>query len=330
MQLLDIRNLTIELDTPHGRFVALEKFSLRMTEGEIHGLVGESGSGKSLLAKAILGITDRRTHVRADRLNWNGKNMLSMSSRERRQLMSNEIAMIFQEPAACLDPSAKIGSQLIESMPNNTEVSWWKRGKQRRKLAIQLLHKVGVKQHQPLLEAYPWELTESEAHKVMLAMALARKPKLIVADEPTTGLETATQAQIFRMLEKLNQLHNVAILFISHDLQAVGRWSDKVTVLYCGHMMESGVAKKVLGNFRHPYTQALLESSLSNTFHLPHKAELPALRGAVPLLQHLPVGCRLGPRCPRAQKECVKAPVIRSVNGHAYRCHFPIEQKDKA
>ncbi|WP_298441940.1 oligopeptide/dipeptide ABC transporter ATP-binding protein [uncultured Ferrimonas sp.] len=330
MQLLDIRNLTIELDTPHGRYVALEKFSLKMSEGEIHGLVGESGSGKSLLAKAILGITDRRTHVRADRLNWNGKNMLAMTNRERRQLMTNEIAMIFQEPAACLDPTANIGSQLIESMPHKAETPWWKRKSEQRKLAIQLLHKVGVKDHSRLLEAYPWELTESQAHKVMLAMALARKPKLIIADEPTTGLETATQAQIFRMLEKMNQLHNVAILFISHDLHSVGRWSDRVTVLYCGHLMESSSGKKVLEQFKHPYTQALLNSSLSSQLDLTKKADLPALRGAVPLLQHLPVGCRLGPRCPHAQKECVKPPVIRTVNGHAFRCHFPLEQETKS
>ncbi|WP_028116916.1 oligopeptide/dipeptide ABC transporter ATP-binding protein [Ferrimonas senticii] len=326
MQLLDIRNLTIELDTPHGRFVALEKFSLRINEGEIHGLVGESGSGKSLLAKAIVGITDRRMHVKADRLNWRGHNMLTMTSSERRQLMANEIAMIFQEASACLDPTARIGSQLLEAMPVPAGTPWWRRGSAKRKRAVQLLHKVGVKEHNRLLESYPWELTESQAHKVMLAMALSHQPKLIIADEPTTGLETAAQAQIFRLLEKMNQLNKVAILFISHDLHSVGRWSDKLTVLYCGHIMETGPSKKVLLQSRHPYTQALQQGSLSSQLILPKKADMPALRGAVPLLQALPVGCRLGPRCPYAEKQCVKTPELRNDNDHWVRCHFPLEE----
>ncbi len=325
MLLLDIRNLTIELDTPHGRFVALEKFSLKMNEGEIHGLVGESGSGKSLLAKAIMGITDRRTHVQADRLNWRGQNLLTMDKKARRILISSDIAMIFQEAAACLDPTVRIGAQLLEGMPLPDRTPWWKRYHLKRKRAIELLHKVGVKQHKPLLASYPWELTESQAHKVMLALALAHKPKLIVADEPTTGLETAAQAQIFRLLEKMNQLHGVAILFIGHDLYSIGYWADKISVLYCGHLMESGTSKQVIEETHHPYTQALLLSSIANQRHLPKKAILPALRGAVPLLQHLPIGCRLGPRCPYAKKECVKLPLISNPNHHAYRCHFPLE-----
>ncbi|GAA4872035.1 oligopeptide/dipeptide ABC transporter ATP-binding protein [Ferrimonas pelagia] len=328
MQLLDIRNLTIELDTPHGRYLALERFSLKLSEGEIHGLVGESGSGKSLLAKAILGITDRRTHVQADRLSWNGHNMLTMSPAQRRELMANEIAMIFQEPASCLDPGARIGAQLLEAMPRFDAEPWWQRKQKRQALAIKLLHKVGLKEHKPLLRAFPWELSEGEAHKVMLAMALSHKPKLIIADEPTTGLESSDQAKIFRLLDKMNKLGNVAILFISHDLESVAQWSHQVTVLYCGHLMESGRSKRISTQPMHPYTQALLQSALTMQSSLPSKSDLPALRGAVPPLQHLPVGCRLGPRCPYARRECVKPPTIRSQSGHAYRCHFPLTDKD--
>ncbi|SHI08360.1 oligopeptide/dipeptide ABC transporter ATP-binding protein [Ferrimonas marina] len=330
MQLLDIRNLTIELDTPHGRHVVLERFSLKMAEGEIHGLVGESGSGKSLLAKAVLGITDRRTHVRADRLNWNGHNMLNMSGAERRALMAEEIAMIFQEPASCLDPSARIGTQLLEAMPIPKEVHWWQRRRRRQQLAIRLLHKVGVKEHKSLMRAFPWELTDGEAHKVVLAMALAHKPKLIIADEPTTGLESSAQAKVFRLLDKMNKLGNVAILMISHDLESVANWSHRLTVLYCGHIMESGRSKQILKQPMHPYTEALQQSALSAGPGSQRKKDLPALRGAVPPLQHLPVGCRLGPRCPYAQRECVKTPSIRSQGGHAFRCHFPLHTETRS
>ncbi|GAA5185886.1 oligopeptide/dipeptide ABC transporter ATP-binding protein [Ferrimonas gelatinilytica] len=324
MQLLDIRNLTIELDTPQGRFPALERFSIKLAEGEIHALVGESGSGKSLLAKAVLGITDRRTHVRADRLNWRGQNMLAMSAKERRTLMGQEIAMIFQEPASCLDPGARIGTQLLEAMPKMKELPWWRRRSQRRALAIKLLHKVGLKEHRSIMREFPWDLTDGEAHKVMLAMALAHKPQLIIADEPTTGLESSDQAKIFRLLDKMNKLNGVAILFISHDLKAVARWADRISVLYCGQLMESGRSKKLLEHTRHPYTEALLQSALTPGSSRARKSELPALRGGIPPLQHLPVGCRLGPRCPYARRECVKPPVIRSQSGHAYRCHFPL------
>ncbi|MBY5922149.1 oligopeptide/dipeptide ABC transporter ATP-binding protein [Ferrimonas balearica] len=325
MPLLDIRNLTIELDTPHGRTVALDRFSLKLGEGEIHGLVGESGSGKSLLAKAILGIVDRRTHVRADRLSWNGRNLLEMSASERRALMGREIAMIFQEPTSCLDPSARIGTQLLEAMPEPEGVRWWWQKRSAKKAhAIRLLHKVGVKQHTKMMKAFPWELTDGQAHKVMLAMALAHQPKLLIADEPTTGLETATQAQIYRLLDKLNQLRGVAILLISHDLDSVARLAKKISVLYCGQLMESGRAKQLLNKPMHPYTQALIQSALTTSSHLEAKSPLSALPGGIPPMHHLPVGCRLGPRCPYARRECVQPPRIRTQMGQAFRCHYPL------
>ncbi|BDY03956.1 oligopeptide/dipeptide ABC transporter ATP-binding protein [Ferrimonas sp. YFM] len=329
MHLLDIRNLTIELNTPHGWLVAVEKFSLTLQEGEIHGLVGESGSGKSLLAQAIMGITDKRTRIVADRLSWRGEDLLTMSINKRRKLMGREIAMIFQEPGSCLDPGSRIGGQLIEAMPDFDDLPWWKRPKARKEMAIDLLHRVGVKDHSRVMRAFPWELSEGLAQKVMIAMAVSHRPKLLIADEPTTGLETATAAQIYRLLSKLNQTKNVAILLISHDLNSVARWSHNLSVLYCGQMMESGSVKALIKEPRHPYTQALIASAPSANMSVLPKRQLNTLEGMIPPLQHLPIGCRLGPRCPHARRECVNPPRIATKNGHAYRCHFPLQAEEE-
>ncbi|USD38560.1 MULTISPECIES: oligopeptide/dipeptide ABC transporter ATP-binding protein [Ferrimonas] len=330
MHLLDIRNLSIELDTPHGWLVAVEKFSLTLQEGEIHGLVGESGSGKSLLAQAIMGITDKRTRIIADRLSWRGQDLLTMSVKKRRQLMGRDIAMIFQEPASCLDPGSRVGGQLIEAMPTPEGVPWWRRNRARKEHAIKLLHRVGVKDHQRVMRAFPWELSEGLAQKVMIAMAVSHRPKLLIADEPTTGLETATAAQIYRLLSQLNQTKSVAILLISHNLNSVARWSHNLSVLYCGQMMESGSVKTLIKDPFHPYTKALLASTPSANMSLLPKHHLDTLDGMIPPLQHLPIGCRLGPRCPYARKECVNPPRIATKSGHAYRCHFPLSQEEDA
>ncbi|TKB50844.1 peptide ABC transporter ATP-binding protein [Ferrimonas aestuarii] len=326
MHLLDIRNLTIELNTPQGWVVAVDKFSLTLQEGEIHGLVGESGSGKSLLTQAIMGITDKRTRLKADRLNWRGEDLMSLPVKQRRALMGREIAMIFQDPASCLDPSKRIGSQLLEAMPVPKGTFFWQRNKVRREHAIRLLHRVGAKDHRHVMRSFPWELSEGLAQKVMIAMAIAHRPKLLIADEPTTGLETATAAQIFRLLSKLNQTKNVAILLISHDLNSVARWSHKLSVLYCGQLMESGKVKSLITKPKHPYTKALLYSTPSANMSLLPKSPLDTLEGMIPPLAHLPIGCRLGPRCPYARKECVVQPRIATKNGHAYRCHFPLKE----
>ncbi|SDK30755.1 cationic peptide transport system ATP-binding protein [Ferrimonas sediminum] len=330
MHLLDIRNLSIELDTPHGWLVAVEKFSLTLQEGEIHGLVGESGSGKSLLAQAIMGITDKRTRIIADRLSWRGQDLLTMSVKKRRQLMGRDIAMIFQEPASCLDPGSRVGGQLIEAMPTPEGVPWWRRNHARKEHAIKLLHRVGVKDHQRVMRAFPWELSEGLAQKVMIAMAVSHRPKLLIADEPTTGLETATAAQIYRLLSQLNQTKSVAILLISHNLNSVARWSHNLSVLYCGQMMESGSVKTLIKEPFHPYTKALLASTPTANMSLLPKHHLDTLDGMIPPLQHLPIGCRLGPRCPYARKECVNPPRIATKSGHAYRCHFPLGQEEDA
>ena len=326
MNLLDIRNLSIELIGKKENILAVDRVSLSMKEGEVRGLVGESGSGKSLLAQAIVGVLDDKWRVTADRFHWRGKELLHLPLEERKAIITQDVAMIFQEPMACLDPTTTIGEQIEEAI-DNTKFSgyFWQRRQQRKAEAIKLLHKVGIKQHTICTKSYPHQLTEAVCQRVMIAMALARKPILLIADEPTASMESTNQGQIFRLLASLNQLKNMSILLISHDLENITHWTSAITVMYSGQFVEAGTTTQIFNKPFHPYTQALLDSSLKANSDLPAKSRLMALPGSIPILQHLPIGCRLGPRCPRAQQDCVAAPKTKNYHGHQVSCHFPLK-----
>ncbi|KXI23784.1 peptide ABC transporter ATP-binding protein [Photobacterium sanguinicancri] len=329
MPLLDIRNLTIEIDTPQGMVKAVDRMSLTLNEGEIRGLVGESGSGKSLVAKAIAGVSKDNWRISADRLRLGNIDLLTLSPRERRKIVGREIAMIFQEPSSCLDPSERVGDQLEEAIPSSSfNGKWWQRFRWRQKQAIALLHKVGIKEHRRVMNSYPYELTDGECQKVMIAMAIANRPRLLIADEPTNDLDPITQAQIFRLLSRMNQLGNTTILLVSHDLTTVTQWADKITVMYCGQSVESGNRKQLIESPHHPYTEALLRAMPDFSKDIPHKSKLETLAGSIPPLQHLPIGCRLGPRCPHAQRKCVEVPKRRKIKNHKFSCHFPLNMED--
>ncbi|WP_434359800.1 ATP-binding cassette domain-containing protein [Parasalinivibrio latis] len=330
MPLLDIRHLTIEIDTPQGMVKAVDRMSLTINEGEIRGLVGESGSGKSLVAKAICGVTKDNWRVSADRLRLGNVDLLSLSPRERRKIVGREIAMVFQEPSTCLDPSEAVGSQLEEAIPSDSfSGHWWQRLNWRKQQSIALLHKVGIKDHKRVMDSYPYELTDGECQKVMIAMAIANRPRLLIADEPTADLDPITQSQIFRLLSRTNQLANTTILLISHDLTTVTQWSDRITVMYCGQSVESASRKQLLESPHHPYTEALLKAMPDFSKDIPHKSHLQTLPGSIPPLQHLPIGCRLGPRCPYAQRKCVEVPQSLRVKNHKFSCHFPLNMEQE-
>jgi len=325
MNLLDIRNLSIELDTPSGRVLAVDRVSLSIKEGEVRGLVGESGSGKSLLAQAIIGVLEDKWHVHADRFHWRGIDLLRLSIDERRALLCRDIAMIFQEPMSCLDPTTLIGEQLSEAIDTSQLTGYfWQRKKQRKEAVIKLLHKVGIKKHVQCINSYPHQLTEAICQRVMIAIALAGRPILLIADEPTAAMESTTQGQIFRLLANLNQLKNMSILLISHDLENLTHWTNTITVMYSGQFVEAGSTEQIFNKPMHPYTRALVDSSTKANLQLPSKSRLMTLPGSIPVLQHLPIGCRLGPRCPRAQQSCVAAPKVSNYHGHKVSCHFPL------
>ncbi|TSJ87651.1 ATP-binding cassette domain-containing protein [Gilliamella apicola] len=325
MALLDIRNLTIEFITPDGLLRAIDRVNLKLSEGEIRGLVGESGSGKSLIAKAILGVTNHNWKISADRFYFNDVDLLKLTPKQRRKVISDNISMVFQEPQSCLDPSMKIGQQLIEAIPRRTfKGHWWQRLFWRKHRAVELLHRVGIKDHKEILKSYPFELTEGECQKVMIAIALANQPKLLIADEPTNAMESTTEGQIFRLLASMNQNMGTTILLISHDLQMVTRWTDRINVLYCGQTVEVADSEDLIKSPYHPYTQALIYAIPDFGKAMPHKSPLNTLPGVIPSLEHLPIGCRLGPRCPYAQKKCIQAPELIPIKDHSVACHFPL------
>ncbi|MFW7526058.1 oligopeptide/dipeptide ABC transporter ATP-binding protein [Vibrio ostreicida] len=330
MPLLDIRHLTIEIETPQGLMKAVDRMSLTMNEGEIRGLVGESGSGKSLVAKAIVGVCKDNWKVTADRMRLGSIDLLQLTPKERRKVIARDIAMIFQEPSTCLDPSEQVGKQLIESVPSRSfQGKWWQRYKWPRKQAIALLHKVGIKNHERIMSSYPYELTDGECQKIMIAMAIAAKPKLLIADEPTNDLDPITQSQILRLLSRMNQINNTSILLIGHDLTTITQWANRITVMYCGQSVESADTKKILDTPKHPYTVALLQAMPDFSRQIPHKEKLQSLPGSIPPLQHLPIGCRLGPRCPHARRQCVEMPLTKQVKNHKFACHFPMNMEKK-
>lgn len=326
MALLEVKNLTLYIDTGDSTVKALDKVNLSLNKGEILALVGESGSGKSLVVRAVIGAIPDYWSIKADRINYDGQDLIDMSYEQRRQIMRREIAVVFQEPTASLDPSVKIGEQLEESIPDELiDKGWfWKRRKQRKQFVIGLLHKVGIKNHQRYLDAYPHKIPNDVSQKIMIAMALASEPAILICDDSTRGMESTTKIQILRLLLKLNTTKDLSIIFVSHDLLSITSMAHSMTVLYCGQTVESGKVKSLLKKPLHPYTKALLDSAPSFQVSLPPKSPLSALEGTIPTLQHLPTGCRLGPRCPNAKKECVNAPLPRSIHNHTYSCHFPL------
>ena len=310
MPLLDIRNLTIEFKTSEGWVKAVDRISITLAEGEIRGLVGESGSGKSLIAKAICGVAKDNWRVTADRMRFDDIDLLRLSPRERRKLVGHNVSMIFQEPQSCLDPSERVGKQLMQAIPGWTyKGRWWQRVGWRKRRAIELLHRVGIKDHKDAMRSFPYELTDGECQKVMIAIALANQPRMLIADEPTNAMEPTTQAQIFRLLSRLNQNNNTTILLISHDLQMLSKWADKIDVMYCGQTVETAVSDDLVNSA------------------MPHKSRLNTLPGAIPLLESLPIGCRLGPRCPYAQRKCIETPRLTGAKNHLYACHFPLNME---
>ncbi|MBF0751821.1 MULTISPECIES: oligopeptide/dipeptide ABC transporter ATP-binding protein [Pasteurellaceae] len=330
MALLDIRNLNIEIKTPSGRVKIVDGVNLTLNDGDILGLVGESGSGKSLIAKVIGNATKENWVITADRFRFNDIELLKLSPTQRRKLVGKEISMIFQDPLTCLDPSRKIGKQLIQHIPNWTyRGKWWHWFGWKKRRAIELLHRVGIKNHKDIMASYPNELTEGEGQKVMIAIAVANQPRLLIADEPTNALESITARQVFRLLSSMNQNQGTSILLVSNDIPSVSDFCHTVSVLYCGQNTESAPTQTLLESPHHPYTHALVHSVPDFTQPLGFKAKLATLEGTVPLLEQMPMGCRFGPRCPFSQKQCIKKPARYRIKQHEFSCHFPINFREK-
>ncbi|RUO38254.1 peptide ABC transporter ATP-binding protein [Aliidiomarina shirensis] len=327
--LLDIRNLTISTHTANGRVNVLDKVSLQVDEGEIHTLVGESGSGKSLIARAIMGFLSPRWDVQADRLWFQDIDLLNLNAKQRREIIGVDIAMIFQDAKSYLDPNLTIGEQLNEAvLDQDLSASFFKRKAERKEKVISLLHRVGIKDHEVMMNSYAHQLSEGAAQKIMIASAIAHRPLLLIADEPTSTMEPATRQQIYRLLAQLHARYGMSILMISQDLGAIMQQTQRLSMIYSGQIMETGPADVLLAKPAHPYTEALLNTSLYRHAEMKPRARLPTLAGAEPTLQHLPIGCRLGPRCQYARPICVKTPVLEKHRERQLACHYPLHLEE--
>ncbi len=297
------------------RVPVVDGVDLQVSAGEVLALVGESGCGKSLTALSCLRLVPRPGRIEAGRIRLAGRELLSLPISELRDLRGREAAMIFQEPTTSLNPVQTVGSQIVEAIRLHERVS----RRAARARAAQLFDDVGIPDASQRLDAFPHQLSGGLRQRVMIAMALALRPRLLIADEPTTALDVTIQAQILELLRALLRDYDTAILLITHDLGVVNQLADRIAVMYAGRIAESGGRSELLRRPAHPYTQGLLRAMPS----LGRRGEaLEEIPGVVPPADALPPGCRFASRCPRVFEACERSPEARELApGHRVHCH---------
>ena len=316
--LLDIRNLSVEFATRGGALRAVDGSTLSVGQGEVLGIVGESGSGKSVGMLAVMGLVGAPGIVTADNMTFAGRDLLTLTRSERRRLAGKEIAMIFQEPMTSLNPSFTVGFQIEEMLAAHEPLN----KRQRRARALELLAQVGIPAPATRLSSYPHQMSGGMNQRVMIAMAIACNPRLLIADEPTTALDVTIQAQILDLLLRLQEERGMALVLITHDMGVIAETAQRVAVMYAGRIVEERATTELIARPRHPYTGALLEA-------LPERSaggtRLPAIPGSVPGLFDRPQGCLFHPRCRFAQPLCRSNPPALEPDGAGrVRCHFPL------
>ena len=328
MALLEIENLSVEFPSQNGVMHAVDGVSLSLQEGEVLGIVGESGSGKSVTMMALMGLVAYPGRVRADKLRFAGHDLLALSQSERNKLVGKDIAMIFQEPTTSLNPCFTVGFQLAETLKLHLKLD----SKTARKRSIELLEQVGIPAPESRLKAYPHQLSGGMNQRVMIAMAIACNPRLLIADEPTTALDVTIQAQILDLLRGLQKERGMALVLITHNMGVVSEMAQRVAVMYAGQIMEERGAQALFNTPQHPYTEALLAA-------LPERsdggARLATIPGMVPGLYDRPAGCLFAPRCAYATEHCqAHKPALRTWDdvlhgGGMVRCHYPLDDPQR-
>ena len=327
MALVEIHNLRVEFGTAARPFPAVDGVDLTLDAGEIVGLVGESGSGKSMTALALMGLVDFPGRVRADRMSFAGHDLLEMSAEERRAHAGRGMAMIFQDPLASLDPCFTVGYQLDETIRLHGNAQERASARVRRERALALLREVEIPDPAARLRAFPHQLSGGMAQRVMIASAIAGRPQLLIADEPTTALDVTVQAQVLTLLTRLRREHAMALLLITHDLAVVAETADRVIVMYAGQVMETGQVPAIFEAPLHPYTQALLDALPEHNLD---RARLATIPGVVPGAYDRPAGCLLAPRCRYAVARCrATRPPLEPVGEGSARCHFPLNTEGR-
>jgi len=311
--LLNIQNERLSFFTPAGEVKALNDVSLQLKEGEVLGIVGESGSGKSVTAYSLMGLTAENGRITGGELHFNGHHINGMTEKEMRAMRGNEVAIIFQDPMTSLNPVYTIGNQIEEVIRLHTD----KNRAQAKARAKELLELVGINEPEKRLKQYPHELSGGMRQRVMIAIALACEPKLLIADEPTTALDVTIQAQILELMMELKEKLGMAIIMITHDLGVVASMCDKIAVMYAGRIVEYGETDDIFYNPSHMYTKGLIRSMprLDTTEH----EKLVPIEGTPVDMLNPPAGCPFAPRCDAAMKICLREmPPQTELEG----CHY--------
>jgi peptide/nickel transport system ATP-binding protein len=322
---LNVENLHTTFFTDDGQVPAVDGVSFHINEGEVIGIVGESGCGKSVTSLSVMGLISDPGKIVSGEIQFKGQDLTKLPEREMRKLRGNEIAMIFQEPMTSLNPVFKIGNQLIEPLQIHQKLS----KKAARERAIELLKMVGLPRASDLLDDYPHQLSGGMRQRVMIAIAMACNPKVLIADEPTTALDVTIQKQILNLMKKLNRETGTAIILITHDLGVVAQMCQRVVVMYGGKVVEEGDVQTIFKNPQHPYTVGLLKSvpDLRET-----KSRLYSIPGNVPKPGSVKTGCYFAERCDRAMEKChTETPeLISTLDNHQVRCWLYEEGKGEA
>lgn len=317
MTLLKIRNLTVEFATASGPFRAVDQVDVTVNEGDVLAIVGESGSGKSVAMLAAMGLLPWTATITADEMSFDGRDIRTLSPKQRRRVIGKDMAMIFQEPMSSLNPCFTVGFQIKEALKKHTDLS----RHQRHERAIELMDLVGIPDPATRLSAFPHQLSGGMSQRVMIAMALSCNPRLLIADEPTTALDVTIQAQILDLLARLQRETGMALILITHDMGVVAETAQRVQVQYAGQKVEEQPVRALFATPHHPYTAALLAA-------LPERAterRLPTIPGVVPGQFDRPAGCLFAPRCTFADEMCrTKAPPVQGPDMGFARCHYPI------
>jgi peptide/nickel transport system ATP-binding protein len=321
--LLDIRGLTVRFPTPDGVVQAVSDVSYSLRRGETLGVVGESGSGKSVSNLAIMGLLNRQRTAIAGEVEFKGRDLLTLPPDDLRHIRGKEIAMVFQDPFACLHPMYRVGAQIAEAVTAHENVSKneaWRR-------AVDLLDRVGIPNAKSRARDYPHQFSGGMRQRAMIAMALINNPDILICDEPTTALDVTVQAQILELIEDVKREFDIAVILVTHDLGVVAETANSVMVMYAGRVMEYGTAAEVFARPQHPYTWGLLDSMPTIDRRL--EALVP-IEGSPPSLLTPPSGCPFHPRCPYRFEPCPteRPPLVAPApDAHLDACHLPWDRK---
>jgi oligopeptide/dipeptide ABC transporter ATP-binding protein len=324
--LLEVNDLHVSFATPRGDVKAVQGVSLQLEQGKTLGIVGESGSGKTVLSRAVMGLLPPHSATQTGSVKYEGTEILNAPNDELRKLWGTHIAMVLQDPMTSLNPVLRIGRQITEHLRLHLKLG----RAEAKETALSLLMQVGIPSPVERYEALPSQLSGGMRQRVVIAIALACAPRLLMADEPTTGLDVTVQAQILDLLSTLQRDRQMAMVLVTHDLGVVATRTDEIIVMYAGNVVERAPTNVLFKQMAMPYTEALLRSMprIGNPSH----TRLTAIEGRPPDLLFPPAGCPFAPRCPYAQEKCQveKPPLLEGdVPGHSYACWYPIQVRQK-